>query len=132
MFRKEFHMKIRSLLLGCAAFTLSSVLALAADINGRWTAEVEGRNGKQTQTFDFKVDGSTLTGSMQGARGGEAAISDGKIDGDNITFSIKREFNGNSMKMNYTGKVSADGIQFKMSIEGRDMVREFTAKRSAT
>ena len=108
------------------------MLALAADINGKWTAEYEGRNGnKQTQTFDFKADGSTLTGTVQG-RGGEAQISDGKIDGDTISFTVTREFNGNSMKMNYTGKVSGDSIQFKMSIEGRDNTREMTAKRSTT
>jgi len=125
-------MRIRLLLLACAAMALSSVTAFAADIDGKWTAEMQGRNGPQTQTFTFKADGSSLTGTVAGARGGEVAISDGKIDGDTISFTVTREFNGNSMKMNYTGKVSGDTIQFKMSVEGRDRTREFTAKRSAT
>lgn len=124
-------MKIRLLLLGCAALALSSITALAADIDGKWTAEIEGRNGTMTQTFTFKTDGSTLTGTVSG-RMGETQISDGKVDGDTISFSVTREFNGNSMKMNYTGKVSGDSIQFKMNMEGRNRAREFTAKRSTT
>jgi hypothetical protein len=126
------HMKIRLLLLACAAMALCSITALAADIDGKWTAEMEGRNGPVTQTFTFKSDGNTLTGTVSGRRGGETQISDGKIDGDAISFTVTREFNGNSMKMNYTGKVSGDSIQFKMSIEGRDRTREFTAKKSTT
>ncbi|MGH9664689.1 MAG: hypothetical protein ACRD9L_09725 [Bryobacteraceae bacterium] len=124
-------MKIRLLLLACAAMALSSITAFAADIDGKWTAEMEGRNGPVTQTFTFKSDGATLTGTVSG-RGGETQLSDGKIDGDSIAFTVTREFNGNSMKMNYTGKVSGEAIQFKMSIEGRDRTREFTAKKSTT
>lgn len=124
-------MKIRLLLLACAAMVLSSVTMFAADVDGKWTAEMQGRNGTITQTFTFKADRNSLTGTVSG-RGGETQISDGKIDGDTISFSVTREFNGNSMKMNYTGKVSGDTIQFKSSIEGRDRTREFTAKKSTT
>ncbi|MEO7142189.1 MAG: hypothetical protein ABI165_01660 [Bryobacteraceae bacterium] len=124
-------MKIRLILLACAALALTSITAMAADVSGKWTAEVEGRNGnKQTQTFTFKADGSTLTGTMAG-RGEPVNISDGKIDGDNISFSVTRERNGNTMKMNYTGKMSGDTIAFKMGMEGNDTTRDFTAKRSA-
>ena len=40
----------------------------------------------QEVTFNFKADGSTLTGTMSNPRG-ESRIKDGKIDGDNISFS---------------------------------------------
>jgi hypothetical protein len=122
-------MKLRLVLLSC----LLAVAALAADVSGKWTAQVQGRGGQtREQTITLKADGSALTGSISGPRG-DAAISDGKIDGDTITFSVVREFNGNSMKMNYTGKVSGDQIQFKVERdggEGRGM--EFTAKRAST
>ena len=40
-------------LLGAFALT-----AAAADINGKWTAETQGRNGQtMTSTFDLKADG---------------------------------------------------------------------------
>ncbi|HWB83339.1 MAG TPA: hypothetical protein VG675_04310 [Bryobacteraceae bacterium] len=107
-----------------------SLVAMAADISGKWVAQVPGRNGQtREQTFTFKVDGSTLTGSVSG-RQGDTPISDGKIDGDNISFSVKREFNGQTMSQNYTGTISGDEI--KMKREGRNggQGQEFSAKRA--
>jgi hypothetical protein len=122
-------MKIRYLLLSC----LLAVAAFAADVTGKWTAEMPGRGGQtQQMTITLKADGGALTGSMTSPRG-ETEISDGKIDGDTVTFSVVREFQGNSMKMNYTGKVSGDTIQFKVQRDGGEgRAREFTAKRSST
>jgi len=121
-------MKIRLALLSC----LLAVAAFAADVTGKWTAEVPGRGGNtMTQTFTFKADGSTLTGSIAGGRGGEVSISNGKVDGDNISFDVTREFQGNSMTFHYTGKVSGDTLKLKMEREGGEP-REITAKRAST
>jgi hypothetical protein len=50
-----------------------------------------------------------------------------------VSFSVVREFQGNSMKINYTGTVSGDTIQFKMQREGGEgQAREFTAKRASS
>ncbi|MBV8817010.1 MAG: hypothetical protein JO022_01565 [Acidobacteriaceae bacterium] len=122
-------MKFRCLLLS----GLLAVAAFAADVSGKWTADMPGRGGQtMQQTITLKADGNALSGSVSG-RNGETPITDGKIDGDSISFSVVREFQGNSMKMNYTGKVSGDTIQFKVQREGGDQpAREFTAKRSTT
>jgi hypothetical protein len=83
--------------------------ALAADIDGKWTAEAEGRNGTVTQTLILKSSGSTLTGSFQGARGGAVDISDGMIDGNNVSFKVIREFNGNQFAQQYKGTLTDAG-----------------------
>jgi len=99
-------------------FALSSVAALAADFNGKWTADVPGRNGNtQTITFDFHVDGSTLTGKVTTMRG-DMDISNGKVDGDNISFDQVMNLNGNSMTMSYTGKADGDTIKFTRAMAG--------------
>ena len=50
-----------------ATLALMATTLLAADVTGKWSGEVEGRNGqKRTQTFDLKADGNKLTGSMVG------------------------------------------------------------------
>ena len=123
-------MKIRLALLSC----LLAVAAFAADVTGKWTAEVPGRGGNtMTQTFTLKADGSALTGTVAGGRGGDVSITNGKVDGDTITFDVVREFQGNSMTMHYTGKVSGDQINFKMERQGGEgQAREFTAKRAST
>lgn len=114
-------------------FSLLLALALvvmAADVSGKWTAQVPGRQGNaQERTFMFKVDGSNLTGTMAGGRGGDTAISEGKVSGDTITFKVTRERGGNTITEMYTGTVSGDQIMFKIAREGRDPV-EFTAKKA--
>jgi opacity protein-like surface antigen len=118
---------MRKLALGVLFFALSSVAALAADFNGKWTAEVQGRMGTQTLTFDFHVDGSTLTGKITTPRG-DSDITDGKVDGDNISFTQKLSFNGNDITVNYAGKADGDTIKFTRTVGDRPAT-EFVAKR---
>lgn len=125
---QETNMKTRLALLGC----LLAVAAWAAGVSGKWTAQMPGRGGETREvTFDLKADGAALTGSVSNPRGA-TDISDGKVDGDTVSFSVVREFNGNQMKMNYTGKVEGDQIHFKVERDGgQGRSREFTAKRAA-
>jgi opacity protein-like surface antigen len=118
---------MRKLALAAVVFALGSVAALAADFNGKWTAEVQGRRGTQTMTFDFHVDGSTLTGKVTTPRG-DSDISNGKIDGDNISFDQNLNFNGNSVTIHYTGKAEGDTIHFSRQMGDRPAM-QFDAKR---
>ena len=110
---------MKKLGLAILALTLGSVTALAADFNGKWTADVQGRNGNtQTITFNFKVDGSTLTGTITTMRG-DMDISNGKVDGDNISFDQVMNFNGNSFTISYKGTAQEDGtIKFTRTFGG--------------
>jgi hypothetical protein len=122
---------IRKLGLTVLLFALGSVAALAADFNGKWNAQVQGRNGTQTLVFDFHVDGSTVTGKITTPRG-DMDISNGKVDGDTITFDQMLNFNGNSVTISYTGKAAADGtIEFtrQFGSAGDRPPQQFTAKR---
>ena len=101
------------LLLGLMALTYG--LASAADIDGKWTAEVQGRGGTMTQTLTLKADGDKLTGSLNGGRGGPVAISDGMIDGANVSFNVVREFNGNSITQQYKGTLSSGELKLTVS-----------------
>lgn len=97
---------------------LLSLTAMAADVTGKWTAQMTGRGGQTREaTFNFKVDGNTVTGTIGGPRG-DTEISDGKIDGDQISFVQTMEFNGNSMKILYKGTISGDQIKFTREREG--------------
>jgi hypothetical protein len=124
---------IKKLGLAVLLFTLGSVAALAADFNGKWTADVTTPRGTQTVTFNFKVDGSALTGTVS-TRRGDIDISNGKVDGDNISFDQVMNFNGNSFTLSYKGTAQADGtIKFTRTFGGGNGDRppqEFTAKRA--
>ena len=123
-------MKKRTVLLSVCFMFAALSLAWAADVNGKWTAQVPGRGGQtREQTFTFKVEGEKLTGTVSGMQG-DNPISDGKISGDEISFTVKLSFNGNDITMLYKGKVSGDEIKMTRSRQGGDQPgQEFTAKR---
>ncbi|MBI3470932.1 MAG: hypothetical protein HY013_06205 [Candidatus Solibacter usitatus] len=110
-------------------FLAVTIVAAAADVTGKWTAQVPGRNGTRETTFTFKLDGDKLTGSMTGPQGQEIAISDGKLSGETLSFTVTVERGGNSIRQTYTGKVAGAEIQFKRE-GGQGPAREFTAKRA--
>jgi hypothetical protein len=111
-----------------ALAALALWVSFAADIDGKWTGQTQGRNGPQTQTLMLKSDGNTLTGSIEGGRGRSVEISDGKIDGTNVSFSVVREFQGNKVTQEFKGTVS--GGELKLTVAGgRGGPVEVTYKR---
>jgi hypothetical protein len=109
----------------------------AADATGKWTAEMQGRNGNtMTINMNFKADGDKLTGTVSG-RNGDTDISDGKVDGDNISFHVVRKMGDNEIKQSYKGKLEGDTIHFTVTMEGGAMTsggsgRQFDAHRATT
>ena len=107
------------------AFALA---ASAADVTGKWLAQVPGRGGNtQEMTFNLTQSGSDLTGTITGGRG-DQKISEGKVDGDNVSFVVVLEFNGNQFKQTYKGTVAGSEIKFTRDT-GRGTPVEFTAKK---
>jgi hypothetical protein len=112
-------MKIKILLIGAAALLILLASAWAADVAGKWVSQMPGRDGGTSETtYFFKVDGTTLTGTMTSTRG-ENEISEGKVNGDEISFVIVRKMqDGSEFKMLYKGKVSGDEIKFTREFQG--------------
>jgi hypothetical protein len=106
---------------------LLAVAAFGADVSGKWKATTNMGGQAREITFDFRVDGETLTGTMTGPRGA-VDISDGKVKGDNLSFVVVRNFQGNEMKINYKGKLKDDEIKFNVEVAGREF--ETVAKRA--
>jgi hypothetical protein len=124
-------MRMRSCFLLGAAAILLAMTASAADVSGKWMAQVPGRGGQTRETtFNFKAAGDTLTGTMSGPQG-DIEIKDGKISGDNLSFKVTLEFNGNSIVLLFKGVASGDQIKFTRGREGADQTQEFTAKRAS-
>ena len=123
-------MRMRHCFLLAAMAVLLAMTASAADVSGKWMAQVPGRGGQtRDTTFNLKADGDKLTGTMTGPQG-DVAIKDGMISGDNISFKVALEFNGNAIVLVFKGVVSGDQIKFTRGREGADQTQEFTAKKA--
>ena len=104
-------------------------VAYAADIDGKWTAETQGRRGPQTQTLTLKAAGDKLSGSIDAGRGGATEISDGTIMGSTVAFKVVREFNGNKVEQTYKGTLAGDDLKLTME-GGRGGPQEIAFKRA--
>lgn len=113
-------MKYRTFLIGAAVLLTLVASAWAADISGKWTAQAPGGQGATSDiTLVFKVDGTSLTGTLDNsAMPGAIEIKDGKVEGDDVTFHLVRKFGENEMKIVWKGKVAGDEIRFTRAIEG--------------
>jgi hypothetical protein len=111
---------------------LPSLAALAADapnISGTWTASFDTQIGKQDYTYTFVVKGSQLTGHAKSANG-DTEITEGKVDGNKVSFVENLNFQGNPLRVAYTGTVtSPDQIEFTRDVGGVAM-EKLTAKRA--
>jgi len=123
-------MKLTTLLLGVAVVVLFVLAtpALAADISGQWTATFNTQVGEQHYTFTFKVDGEKLTGTAK-SDNGTSEIQDGTVKGDDVSFVENLNYQGQQLKITYTGKVSGDEIHFTRDVAGFAK-EELVAKRA--
>jgi hypothetical protein len=102
--------------------------AFAADVDGKWTGNFETPNGPVTVAFEFKADGTSLTGSTSGPDGTSLPIKNGKIDGNNITFNVTLDFGGMPFELAYKGVVAPSEIKMTLDIMG--MPLEFAVKKA--
>jgi hypothetical protein len=110
---------MRKLVLISALIALFAITAAAADVAGKWVAQVPGREGDtMTWTFTFKVDAGKVSGTLTMDMMGqpmEQPISEGKIEGDNISFVTTMNFMDQERKTTWKGTVA--GAEMKLTRE---------------
>jgi hypothetical protein len=103
-----------------AILAMTSLVLLAADVDGKWTRENQGKNGPVTQTLTLKSAGEKLTGTLDngGGKGAPSEITDGMVKGSAVSFKVEREFGGNKVVTNYKGTVSATELKLTAETDG--------------
>jgi hypothetical protein len=117
------------------ATMLSVPAAHAADIGGRWVAEMTSPSGSRSErVFVFMVSGEKLTGTianqsvalatfeqegkprmagtLRTQSGNPQEISEGKVSGADVSFVVVSTMMGNQVRTIYTGKIAASEIVF--------------------
>jgi hypothetical protein len=85
---KKLNMKRRlinplALVIGALIF----VIAIAADLNGKWVGVITVPGGSDLDvSYNFKVDGTKLTG-VATSPNGDVPIDNGKVDGINLALA---------------------------------------------
>jgi hypothetical protein len=118
---------MKRLLLAAALLVMNMA---AADITGTWKGTAETPNGAIERTFVFKQDGEKLTGETTSQRTGKSELKDGKVEGNKVSFSITMNFQGNDMKINYSGTVAGDEIRFRAEAADGGFGIDYVAKKT--
>jgi hypothetical protein len=90
-------------LLGLALF---AVTALAADVSGTWTAEVQTDAGSGSPTFVLKQTGETISGHYSGALG-DADVQ-GTVKGDKVELRFHVSPQGDAIEVVYSGMLDGE------------------------
>jgi opacity protein-like surface antigen len=101
--------------------------AFAADVDGKWSGTVSTPMGDIPVAYEFKAEGTALTGTTLGIDGGNVPIKDGKVDGNNISFNVTLDFGGMAIDLSYKGVVTPTEI--KMTGDFMGMPFEFVVKK---
>jgi hypothetical protein len=120
------------LLSGCATVPAGSPVATAPAAHpaqGVWTSTFETPVGPQTYTFEFQVDGTTLTGTAEGSIfGPKVEIQDGMVIGNSLTFTELPDVADIEIAIYYEGTLNGDEISFVREV-GDFGVEELVARR---
>jgi len=108
-----------------------AALLSAADLTGKWSGQFDFNGNAVPLTFDLKSSGDTLTGKVNGLPTDNCEIKDGKIDGSTVTFWLMTEYQGNAIKLVWTGKISGDQIDVTMGTEDGGFSVSFPIKKAA-
>ncbi len=110
-----------------------AAVASTAGFTGTWKAEFNTQIGVQKYVYVLKQDGSKLSGQAQSEIGEQkksSELTEGKVDGETISFVEMLNFQGNDVRISYTGKLAGNEIKFTRAV-GDFAKEELTAKRDA-
>src|SRR5262245_30679841 len=85
-----------------------------ADVAGTWNITLDIGGNTATPSVTFKQDGETLTGTYASQMLGDQKIT-GTIKGNAITFGFTASFDGNAVKVTYSGTVEKATMKGKVT-----------------
>ena len=102
-----------------AALAFVGTASAQETVTGKWQGQFDSQIGVQKYTYEFKADGTNLTGRAVGITENgtnDVAITEGTISTNGISFVESFKFNDIDARIEYTGKVSGDEIKLHRKV----------------
>jgi hypothetical protein len=93
------------------AVSLAAQTKPSPSVAGKWTMTLEMSMGTGTPAIEFRQDGEKITGSYTGRYG--TSPLEGTLKGQTIQFRVRVEAEGQTVAMDFSGEVAADGQTMK-------------------
>ncbi len=108
----------------------AGITPAAANLTGTWKGSFDYEGSAVPLIFKLTASEGAVTGSVEGLPTSPTQIHDGKIDGDTVTFWITTDYQGETYKLVYTGKVSTEKIDFDFGTDDESWSTTMTATKS--
>jgi hypothetical protein len=117
---------------GLIAYLALSSSAYGADAGGTWKGAFDFQGSSVPLTFHLAIANGAVTGTVEGLPTTPAEIHDGKADGSKITFWVNTDYQGQTYKLVYTGRLSPEGdeIAFTFGTDDGSWSAQMTAAKS--
>ena len=117
-------------MVGLVAFLAVLLAANAADASGTWKGAFDFEGSNVPLTFHFTVANGAIRGTVEGLPTTPAEIHEGKLDGDTVSFWVNTDYQGQTYKLVYKGKISAGQIAFTFGTDDGSWGTEMTATKA--
>lgn len=101
------------------------------DFTGNWKSEFNTQIGVQKYTYLLKQEGTKISGKAQAEIGDqkkESELTEGKADGDKISFVELLNYQGNDLRISYSGRLAGNELKLTRAV-GEIAKEELIAKR---
>jgi len=102
------------------------------DVSGTWKGSFDYNGTTVALTIHLTSAAGVVTGSVEGLPTTPAEIHDGKVDGDTVTFWVNTDYQGQTYKLVYSGKVTAGQLVFTLGTDDGSWSTQVTASRQGT
>lgn len=96
----------------------------AVDPTGKWVGSIETPNGPIELTYEFKLEGEAVTGTVSSAMG-TLPITNGKAAADRFTYDVQIE----SATITHEATVNAAGDEIAIKATGDWGTSEYVVKK---
>jgi hypothetical protein len=111
--------------------TRSAEIAPAgADITGTWKGSFASQGANFSLTIHLTSAAGVVTGTVEGLPTTPAQIHEGKLDGSTVSFWLNTDYQGQTYKLLYKGKISAGQIAFTFGTDDGSWSTDMTATKA--
>lgn len=102
----------------------------ALDVTGTWKGSFDFQGATVPLVFHLTNAAGVVTGTVEGSPNPPAEIHEGKLDGDTLTFWVNTDYQGQTFKIVYKGKVTAGQIAFTFGTDDGSWGTEMTVTKA--
>jgi hypothetical protein len=113
-----------------SAETAAAPVPAGLDITGTWKGSFDFQGTSMPTTLHLTSANGVVTGTVEGLPTTPAEIHEGKLDGDIVTFWLNTDYQGQTYKLIYKGKVTAGQIAFSFGTDDGSWGSQLTATKA--